>query len=50
VPTVYQEFLHKFEAQPGVQVFLHLRATTIPSVSFLTFYKTSSHTVIGAYG
>lgn len=32
VPVVYEEFLRKFEAQPQVQVFLHLRATTVPFV------------------
>jgi len=32
VPVVYEEFLRKFEAQPEVQVFLHLRATTVPFV------------------
>ncbi|QDS73683.1 hypothetical protein FKW77_002924 [Venturia effusa] len=32
VPVVYEEFLRKFEAQPEVQVFLHLRALTIPNV------------------
>jgi KUP system potassium uptake protein len=32
VPTIYHEFVNKFEAQPGVQVFLHLRATTVPYV------------------
>jgi KUP system potassium uptake protein len=33
VPTVYEEFLRKFEARPDVEVFLHLRALTIPHVS-----------------
>lgn len=33
VPAVYEEFLRKFEAQPEIQVFLHLRATTVPFVS-----------------
>ncbi|KAF2404991.1 potassium transporter [Trichodelitschia bisporula] len=33
VPVVYQEFLSKFEAQPQVQVFLHLKALTIPHVA-----------------
>jgi KUP system potassium uptake protein len=32
VPVIYEEFLRKFEAQPEVQVFLHLRATTVPFV------------------
>jgi len=32
VPVVYEEFLRKFEAQPEIQVFLHLRATTVPFV------------------
>ena len=32
VPVVYEEFLRKFESQPEVQVFLHLRATTVPFV------------------
>ncbi|KAE9965189.1 hypothetical protein BLS_007800 [Venturia inaequalis] len=32
VPVVYEEFLRKFEAQPECQVFLHLRALTIPNV------------------
>jgi KUP system potassium uptake protein len=33
VPVIYEEFLHKFEAQPLVQVFLHLRATTVPYIA-----------------
>jgi len=33
VPVVYEEFLRKFEAQPEVQIFLHLRALTIPNVA-----------------
>jgi KUP system potassium uptake protein len=33
VPVIYEEFLHKFEAQPLVQVFLHLRATTVPFIA-----------------
>lgn len=32
VPLIYQEFLSKFEAQPQIQVFLHLKATTLPHV------------------
>jgi KUP system potassium uptake protein len=32
VPIVYEEFLRKFESQPALQVFLHLRATTVPFV------------------
>ena len=32
VPEVYEEFLLKFEAQPAIQVFLHLRGTTVPVV------------------
>jgi hypothetical protein len=43
VPTIYQEFLHKFEAQPGVQVLLHLRATTIPYVRIFYAYYTRLH-------
>jgi hypothetical protein len=33
VPTVYEEFLRKFEARPDVEVFLHFRALPIPHVS-----------------
>jgi KUP system potassium uptake protein len=33
VPTVYEEFVRKFEAQPAIQVFLHLRGLAIPHVS-----------------
>jgi KUP system potassium uptake protein len=33
VPIVYEEFLRKFEAQPDIQVFLHLRALYIPHVT-----------------
>jgi KUP system potassium uptake protein len=33
VPTVYQEFLRKFEALPDIQVLLHLRALSCPYVA-----------------
>ncbi|KAF1810362.1 potassium transporter [Eremomyces bilateralis CBS 781.70] len=33
VPAVYEEFLRKFEAQPEVCVFMHLRALHVPYVS-----------------
>jgi KUP system potassium uptake protein len=33
VPTVYEEFLHKFEARAEVEVFLHFRGLNIPHVS-----------------
>jgi len=33
VPTVYEEFLRKFEARPAVEVFLHFRALAVPHVS-----------------
>lgn len=32
VPTVYAQFLQKFEARPAIQVFLHVRALTTPTV------------------
>ncbi|KZF24026.1 potassium uptake protein [Xylona heveae TC161] len=32
VPVAYEHFLRKFEASPEVQVFLHMRALTIPHV------------------
>lgn len=32
VPTVYEEFLRKFEARADVEVFLHFRGLTIPHV------------------
>ena len=33
VPTVYEEFLRKFEARPDVEVFLHFRGLSVPHVS-----------------
>ena len=33
VPTVYEEFLRKFEARAEVEVFLHFRGLIIPHVS-----------------
>lgn len=33
VPTVYEEFLRKFEARADVEVFLHFRGLIIPHVS-----------------
>ena len=33
VPTVYEEFLRKFEARADVEVFLHFRGLLIPHVS-----------------
>jgi KUP system potassium uptake protein len=33
VPTVYEEFLRKFEARAEVEVFLHFRGLNIPHVS-----------------
>jgi KUP system potassium uptake protein len=33
VPTVYEEFLRKFEARADVEVFLHFRGLNIPHVS-----------------
>ncbi|KAF2083387.1 potassium transporter [Saccharata proteae CBS 121410] len=33
VPTVYEEFIRKFEAQQDVHVFLHLRALSVPHVA-----------------
>ena len=32
IPTVYAQFLQKFEARPNVHVFLQLRALSLPSV------------------
>lgn len=32
VPTVYAQFLQKFEARPAIQVFLHVRALSTPTV------------------
>ena len=33
VPTVYEEFLRKFEARAEVEVFLHFRGLTVPHVA-----------------
>jgi KUP system potassium uptake protein len=33
VPTVYEEFLRKFEARADVEVFLHFRGLSIPHVA-----------------
>lgn len=33
LPTVYEEFLRKFQAQQDVHVFLHLRALPVPHVA-----------------
>jgi len=33
IPTVYEEFLRKFEARADVEVFLHFRGLAIPHVS-----------------
>ncbi|KAF1993531.1 potassium transporter [Amniculicola lignicola CBS 123094] len=46
VPTVYLEFLRKFEAQQEVHVFLHLRALSKPYVSAEDKYtvQRTSHT------
>jgi KUP system potassium uptake protein len=39
VPVIYQEFLQKFEAQPLVQIFVHLRSVTIPYVQASCIHK-----------
>lgn len=49
VPTVYEEFLRKFEAQPDVQVFLHLRALYVPHVTPEERYTTSKTSLPNCY-
>lgn len=49
VPTVYEEFLRKFEAQPDIQVFLHLRALSIPHVAAEERYSTSKTSLPNCY-
>lgn len=49
VPTVYEEFLRKFEAQPDIQVFLHLRALYVPHVTPEERYSTSKTSLPNCY-
>ena len=49
VPTVYEEFLRKFEAQQEVHVFLHLRALSKPHVSDEDRYTISSTSIPNCY-
>lgn len=49
VPTVYEEFLRKFEAQPDIQVFLHLRALFIPHVSATEKFTTTKTSLPNCY-
>lgn len=49
VPTVYEEFLRKFEAQPDIQVFLHLRALFIPHVSAAEKFTTTKTSLPNCY-
>lgn len=49
VPTVYEEFLRKFEAQPDIQVFLHLRGLSVPHVMPEERYSTSKTSLPNCY-
>jgi len=49
VPTVYEEFLRKFEAQPEVQLFLHLKRLPIPHVSEEEKFKITKTSLPSAY-
>jgi KUP system potassium uptake protein len=49
VPAVYEEFLRKFEAQPDIQVFLHLRALFIPHVSAEEKFDTTKTSLPNCY-
>ncbi|OCK78778.1 potassium transporter, partial [Lepidopterella palustris CBS 459.81] len=49
VPTVYEEFLRKFEAQQEVHVFLHLRALSKPHVSDEDRYTVSRTSLPNCY-
>lgn len=49
VPTVYEEFLRKFEAQQEVHVFLHLRALARPHVSEEEQYTVTRTSVPNCY-
>ncbi|QDS72532.1 hypothetical protein FKW77_000308 [Venturia effusa] len=49
VPTVYEEFLRKFESQPDVQVFLHLRALCVPHVTPEERFTTSKTALPNCY-
>lgn len=49
VPTVYEEFLRKFEAQQEVHVFLHLRALSKPHVPDEDRYTISRTSIPNCY-
>jgi KUP system potassium uptake protein len=49
VPTVYEEFLRKFEAQPDIQVFLHLRALYVPHVTSEEKYSIAKTSLPNCY-
>ncbi|KAI5800827.1 potassium transporter-domain-containing protein [Pyronema domesticum] len=49
VPTVYEEFLRKFEAQQEVHVFLHLRTLSKPHVPLEDRYTVSCTSVNNCY-
>lgn len=49
VPAVYEEFLRKFEAQPDIQVFLHLRALFVPHVPAEEKFQTSKTSLPNCY-
>ena len=49
VPTVYEEFLRKFEAQQEVHVFLHLRALSKPHVPDEGRYTISRTSIPNCY-
>ncbi len=41
VPTVFTQFLQKFQAKPEVMVFFHMRPLSVPSVSFTIIFSPS---------
>jgi KUP system potassium uptake protein len=49
VPTVYEEFLRKFEAQQEVHIFLHLRALSKPHVPENEKYAVARTSVSNCY-
>ncbi|KAF2838970.1 putative potassium transporter 5 [Patellaria atrata CBS 101060] len=49
VPTVYEEFLRKFEAQQEVHVFLHMRALSKPHVAEDEAYTVSRTSISNCY-
>ncbi|KAI9835296.1 MAG: hypothetical protein M1819_002440 [Sarea resinae] len=49
VPTVYTQFIHKFEAQHEVQVLLHLRALAVPHVPEEERYSVTRTSIDNCY-